>query len=151
RRAAAGLRAAAARATRPRPGRRRHPRRRRHRPGPPTEPPRCFRAPGALAGEHGYLDGIDAETASCDAIITPVVTGHPDLAVVDQMIDVIVAYLDATGGAGGAGPGAPGAAVSATAGTTAAGDGGDRAAVLSPAAQSLKALSLKALSPQARQ
>ncbi len=105
----------------------------------------------ALAGEHGHLDGTDAETAACDAIITPVVTGHPDLAVVDQMIDVIVACLDATGGAGGAGAGAPGAAVSATAGTTAAGDGGDRAAVLSPAAQSLKALSLKALSPQARQ
>jgi|tagenome__1003787_1003787.scaffolds.fasta_scaffold20957044_2 hypothetical protein len=51
----------------------------------------------ALTGEHGYLDGLDAEAAACDAIITPVVIGHPDLAVVDQMIDVIVAHL---GGAG---------------------------------------------------
>jgi hypothetical protein len=53
----------------------------------------------ALAGEHGYLDGLDAAAAACDALITPVVTGHPDLAVVDQMIDVIVAYLDAAEGA----------------------------------------------------
>jgi hypothetical protein len=50
----------------------------------------------ALTGQHGYLDGKDAEVAACDAIISPVVTGHPDLAVVDQMIDVIVAHLDAT-------------------------------------------------------
>ena len=49
----------------------------------------------ALAGEHGYLAGTDAEAAACDAIITPVVTGHPDLSVVDQMIDIILAYLDA--------------------------------------------------------
>jgi hypothetical protein len=51
----------------------------------------------ALAGEHGYLDGLDAEVAACDALITPVVTGHPDLAVVDQMIDIIVAHLDGSG------------------------------------------------------
>jgi hypothetical protein len=100
----------------------------------------------ALAGEHGYLDGTDAEAAACDAIITPVVTGHPDLAVVDQMIDVIVAYLDAAGGAegegaaggaGGAGEGVGGAAT------------GTRA--LSPQALSLEGLSLEGLSPQARQ
>jgi hypothetical protein len=48
----------------------------------------------ALAGEHGYLDGLDAGVAACDAIVTPVVTGHPDLAVVDQMIDVIIAHLN---------------------------------------------------------
>jgi hypothetical protein len=47
----------------------------------------------ALAGEHAHLAGKDAEAAACDAIITPVVTGHPDLSVVDQMIDVILAYL----------------------------------------------------------
>jgi hypothetical protein len=51
----------------------------------------------ALAGEHGYLDGLDAEAASCDALITPVVTGHPDLAVVDQMVDIIVGFLDDAG------------------------------------------------------
>ena len=49
----------------------------------------------ALAGQHGYLDGTDAEAAACDALVTPVVTGHPDLAVVDQMIDIILAFLDA--------------------------------------------------------
>jgi hypothetical protein len=95
----------------------------------------------ALAGEHGHLDGLDAEVAACDAIITPVVTGHPDLAVVDQMIGVIVTHLGATdgaegeraaGGAGGPGEGAGGAAAR------------DRA--LSP-----EALSPEALSPQARQ
>jgi hypothetical protein len=49
----------------------------------------------ALAGEHAHLAGPGAQAAACDAIITPVVTGHPDLAVVDQMIDIIVAWLDA--------------------------------------------------------
>jgi hypothetical protein len=57
----------------------------------------------ALAGEHGYLAGADAEAAACDALITPVVAGHPDLAVVDQMIGIIVAFLDGTEDAGGAG------------------------------------------------
>jgi len=47
----------------------------------------------ALAGQHGYLDGIDAEAAACDALVAPVVTGHPDLAVVDQMIDIIATAL----------------------------------------------------------
>jgi Domain of unknown function (DUF222) len=51
----------------------------------------------ALAGEHGYLDGTDAETAACDALVTPVVTGHPDLAIVDQMIDLVLAFLDTAG------------------------------------------------------
>ena len=57
----------------------------------------------ALAGQHGYLDGADAEVAACDAIISPVVTGHPDLAIVDQMIDIILGYLDAGDGGGDAG------------------------------------------------
>jgi hypothetical protein len=48
----------------------------------------------ALAGEHGYLAGKDAEVAACDALITPVVTGHLDLAIVDQMIDLVLACLD---------------------------------------------------------
>jgi hypothetical protein len=47
----------------------------------------------ALAGQPGYLAGKDAEAAACDAIITPVVTGHPDLRVVDQMIDTLLAFL----------------------------------------------------------
>jgi len=48
----------------------------------------------AMAGEHGYLAGIDAEVAACDAIISPVVTGHPDMGVVDAMIDLVLASLD---------------------------------------------------------
>jgi hypothetical protein len=51
----------------------------------------------ALAGEHAHLAGQDAEAAACDAIITPAVTGHPDLTVVDQMIDIILAHLSAAG------------------------------------------------------
>jgi hypothetical protein len=67
----------------------------------------------ALAGEHAHLAGPGAEAAACDAIITPVVTAHPDLAVVDQMTDVVIAFLGATAGelAGAAapatGPGTP--------------------------------------------
>jgi hypothetical protein len=48
----------------------------------------------AVAGQDGYLAGNDAEAAACDAIITPVVTGHPDMTVVDQMIGIVLAYLD---------------------------------------------------------
>jgi len=48
----------------------------------------------ALAGEPGYLAGQDADVAACDALICPVVTGHPDLGVVDQMIDLVLAHLD---------------------------------------------------------
>jgi hypothetical protein len=47
----------------------------------------------ALAGQHGYLAGQDAEVAACDAAITPVVTGQVDLSVVDAMIDLAAAYL----------------------------------------------------------
>jgi len=49
---------------------------------------------GALAGEHGYLAGKAAEAAACDAVIAPVVTGHPDMSVVDTMIDIVCAFLD---------------------------------------------------------
>ena len=48
----------------------------------------------AIAGQPGYLTGKDAETAACDALIVPVVTGHPDLTVVDKMIAIVAAYLD---------------------------------------------------------
>jgi hypothetical protein len=51
----------------------------------------------ALAGEPGYLTGKDAEAAACDALIVPVVTGHPDLTVVDKMIGIVLAYLDSAG------------------------------------------------------
>ncbi|HEY6788188.1 MAG TPA: DUF222 domain-containing protein [Trebonia sp.] len=32
----------------------------------------------ALAGEHGHLTGAGAQATACDAITSPVVTGHPD-------------------------------------------------------------------------
>jgi hypothetical protein len=48
----------------------------------------------AMAGQPGYLAGKDTEVAACDAIVSPVVTGSPDVAVVDQMIAIVMAYLD---------------------------------------------------------
>ena len=48
----------------------------------------------AMAREHGYLAGTDAEVAACDAIVSPVVTGHPDLSVIDAMIDLVLAFLE---------------------------------------------------------
>jgi hypothetical protein len=48
----------------------------------------------AMTGQHAHLAGKGAEAAACDALITPVVTGHPDLRVVDQMLDIILAFLD---------------------------------------------------------
>jgi hypothetical protein len=51
----------------------------------------------ALAGQPGYLAGKDAEVAACDAVITPVVTGSPDITVVDTMIGIVLAYLDEAG------------------------------------------------------
>src|SRR5262245_16833214 len=45
-------------------------------------------------GESGYLTGKDAEAAACDAMIVPVVTGHMDLSVVDQMIALAFAAID---------------------------------------------------------
>jgi len=60
-----------------------------------------------LAAQPGFLAGKDAETAACDAIITPVVTGHPDLSAVDKMIGIVLAYLDdATPGTSAADTGA---------------------------------------------
>jgi hypothetical protein len=50
----------------------------------------------ALLGGPGHLAGTDAEAAACDAITVPVITGHPDLTVVDTMIGIVLAYLDET-------------------------------------------------------
>jgi len=61
----------------------------------------------ARLGEPGYLAGNDAEAAACDALIVPVVTGHPDLTVIDQIIELA---LTAAGGhqpAGGEADGGP--------------------------------------------
>ena len=47
----------------------------------------------AVAGQPGYLQGKDAEAAACDALISPVVTGQPDLSVVDRMIEIMLDFL----------------------------------------------------------
>jgi len=55
----------------------------------------------AVAGQPGYLAGTNAQAAACDALISPVVTGHPDLSLADQMIEVLLDFLDqADSGAG---------------------------------------------------
>jgi hypothetical protein len=51
-------------------------------------------------GEDGYLTGADAETAACDALIIPVVTGHADMTVVDKMIELALSAGDDSTGAG---------------------------------------------------
>ena len=69
-------------------------------------------------GEDGYLAGKDAETAACDAMIVPVVTGHADLTVVDKMVELALSAIGGgrarhgggsglgdTGGRGGSGDG----------------------------------------------
>jgi hypothetical protein len=48
----------------------------------------------ATLGEPGYLMGKDAEAAACDALTVPVVTGHADLHVIDQIIELALAAAD---------------------------------------------------------
>ena len=48
------------------------------------------------AGEPGYLTGKDAEAAACDALATPVVTGHADMRVVDKIIALALAAAGLT-------------------------------------------------------
>jgi len=48
----------------------------------------------ARTGEAGYLTGKDAEAAACDAMIVPVVTGHADMQIIDQIIDLALAACD---------------------------------------------------------
>jgi hypothetical protein len=62
----------------------------------------------ALADEHAHLSGAGARATACDAITSPVVTGHPDLSVVDKMIAIVLAYLDTTGSSAAAGHGTGG-------------------------------------------
>lgn len=66
-------------------------------PGHPGEPANSPSRLAALAGRPGYLAGKDAEAVTCDAMIAPVVTGHPDLRAVDQMIGLVLACLDGAG------------------------------------------------------
>jgi hypothetical protein len=51
-------------------------------------------AAGAEAGHHIYVSGPAAEAISCDALITPVVTGAADWTAIGQMIDLIADALN---------------------------------------------------------
>jgi hypothetical protein len=51
----------------------------------------------AWAGEPGFLAGTDAGAAACDALVVPVVTGHPDWQVIDQIIEIALAVADPAG------------------------------------------------------
>ncbi|HLI38299.1 MAG TPA: DUF222 domain-containing protein [Streptosporangiaceae bacterium] len=57
----------------------------------------------ARAGQPGYLTGKDAEAAACDALVVPTVTGHPDMAVIGQIIEVCLAAAGPADPAGTAG------------------------------------------------
>jgi Domain of unknown function (DUF222) len=54
----------------------------------------------ARLGEDGYLTGQDAEAAACDAQAVPVVTGHPDMDVIDQIIALARTAAEAPGPVG---------------------------------------------------
>src|SRR5215469_7410967 len=45
----------------------------------------------ASLGDPGYLTGKDAGAAACDALTVPVVTGHADMHVIDQIINLALA------------------------------------------------------------
>jgi hypothetical protein len=51
----------------------------------------------ARLGEDGYLAGKDAEVAACDAQTVPVVSGHPDMDVIDKIIVLARAGTEAAG------------------------------------------------------
>ena len=88
----------------------------------------------ALVGGHGYLSGTDAEVAACDAVTTPVVTGHPDLAIVDTMIGIVLAYLDEAHGLDTTRDGDPATTRDSDGGTGGHGTATERSRALSPEA-----------------
>jgi hypothetical protein len=49
----------------------------------------------AAAGHPGYLTGAGAQAAACDALTIPAVTGHADMSIIDQIIELA---LTAAGG-----------------------------------------------------
>ena len=55
----------------------------------------------AAAREHGWLTGPEAGAAACDATVVPIVTGRPDPAALDRLVDV---FLAGHGIAEGGGP-----------------------------------------------
>jgi hypothetical protein len=59
----------------------------------------------AAAAEHGWLRGPEAEAATCDATLAPIVTGHVDRTALDRMVAV---FLSIHGPGAGIGLGLPG-------------------------------------------
>ena len=86
-------------------------------------------------GEDGYLLGMDAEAAACDALIVPVVTGHADLTIVDKMIELVLAAIDGSHRAGhGDTISSDGDGDVSGGGTSGSGQGGARPRAMSPEA-----------------
>jgi hypothetical protein len=48
------------------------------------------------AGQPGYLTGAGAQAAACDALTVPVVTGHADMKIIDQIIELALTTADNT-------------------------------------------------------
>jgi Domain of unknown function (DUF222)/HNH endonuclease len=69
----------------------------------------AWRAAAAARG-HGWLPGPDADAASCDATVAPVVTGHVDPAALDRLVGTFLALHGHDGGPVGqeSGPGGKG-------------------------------------------
>ena len=80
----------------------------------------------ARLGDSRFLTGKDAEAAACDALIVPVVTGHPDMTVIDRVIELVL-----TAAGHGADPGG-GSRTTAGDGGGAAAEGARPAAALPP-------------------
>jgi hypothetical protein len=59
----------------------------------------------AATAEHGWLRGPEAEAATCDATLAPIVTGHVDPTALDRMVEV---FLTSHGLDAGVGLGLPG-------------------------------------------
>jgi hypothetical protein len=89
----------------------------------------------ARLGEDGYLAGKDAETAACDAMIVPVVTGQADMTVIDKMIELALAAANnAPGGRGDWADDSGTAGESSTAGESDRGARRERSKAMSPEA-----------------
>jgi hypothetical protein len=50
----------------------------------------------ARAGEPGYLAGDGARAAACDALTVPLVTGHADMRIIDQIIELALTTADSS-------------------------------------------------------
>jgi hypothetical protein len=62
----------------------------------------------AAARGHGWLPGLDADAAGCDATVAPVVTGHVDPAALDRLTEAFLALHGHGGGPAGQQGGGPG-------------------------------------------